>query len=168
MDLWRSSNARCIAVAVVACAAYVTLPLSGDRIGVGLAAGVVLVACAVPVLRGVLRRVNTSERPLFDALYFLVALGTLAIVVPAAAYVATEDISPDSFDGLETKIDAVYFTVTTMSTVGFGDITAQSQGARLLVTAHIILSIVVLGSMFKIVTRLVGLRVTERRDGPEA
>lgn len=164
MDLWRSSNARCIGVAVVACAAYVLLPFSGDRIGLGIAAGLVLIGCAVPVLVGVLRRVNTSERPLVDALYFLAALGTLAIVIPSSAYVATKDLSPESFDGLETKIDAVYFTVTTASTVGYGDITADTQGARLLVTMHIVMSIVVLGSMFRLVTRVVGLRVSERRD----
>jgi voltage-gated potassium channel len=161
----RSANARCVAVAVVAIVAYVLLPLRGDRIALGLAVGGVLLVLAVPVLIGVVRRVNRSSRPVIDAMFFLIALGTLAILVPAAAYVAIQDISPGSFEGLQTKVDGVYFTVTTIATVGYGDIHAVSQSARMLVTAHILLSIVVLGSMFRLVTRVVGLRVSgQARD----
>ena len=38
--------------------------------------------------------------------------------------------------GLETRLDSIYFTVTTLSTVGFGDIAAHSQGARAVVTVQ--------------------------------
>ena len=36
----------------------------------------------------------------------------------------------DQFRGLDTRIDGIYFTVTTLSTVGYGDITAVSQTGR--------------------------------------
>jgi voltage-gated potassium channel len=44
-----------------------------------------------------------------------------------------------------TRTDSLYFTVTTFSTVGYGDITATSQAARLLVTVQMILDLLALG-----------------------
>ena len=54
--------------------------------------------------------------------------------------------SPASFSTHQlTRTDALYFTVTTFTTVGFGDIIPASQGARLVVTAQMILDLLVLG-----------------------
>ena len=44
-----------------------------------------------------------------------------------------------------TKTDSLYFTVTVFATVGFGDITATSQAARLIVTVQMILDLIILG-----------------------
>jgi Ion channel len=44
-----------------------------------------------------------------------------------------------------TRTDALYFTVTVFSTVGFGDITATTQGARLVVTGQMVAGIVIIG-----------------------
>ena len=44
-----------------------------------------------------------------------------------------------------TRTDSLYFTVTVFATVGFGDITATSQTARLIVTVQMILDLIVLG-----------------------
>jgi hypothetical protein len=43
------------------------------------------------------------------------------------------------------RTDALYFTVTTFATVGFGDITATSQIARLMVTVQMVLDLLILG-----------------------
>jgi voltage-gated potassium channel len=48
------------------------------------------------------------------------------------------------FVGLETKTDALYFALTTLATVGFGDVHAEGQVARLLLIAQIIFNIVAL------------------------
>lgn len=53
--------------------------------------------------------------------------------------------SPASFSHHLTRTDSLYFTVTTFSTVGFGDITATSQAASLVVTAQMILDLLALG-----------------------
>ena len=42
-------------------------------------------------------------------------------------------------------LDALYFTVTVFATVGFGDIVATTQLARLVVTVQMILDLGVLG-----------------------
>ena|SRR6266516_866790 len=48
-----------------------------------------------------------------------------------------------------TKVDSVYFTLVTLSTVGYGDITPVTQGCRSLVSvqlaAEIVLIVVILG-----------------------
>jgi hypothetical protein len=57
---------------------------------------------------------------------------------------ASHDPASFTADNL-TRTDALYFTVTVFATVGFGDISAASQAARLLVTAQMILDLIVLG-----------------------
>jgi voltage-gated potassium channel len=49
----------------------------------------------------------------------------------------------------------MYFSVTVFSTVGFGDITAKSEGARVLVTAQMITDIVVVGVAVKVIAQAV-------------
>ena len=50
-----------------------------------------------------------------------------------------------------TRTDALYFTVTVFSTVGFGDITAVTEAARVLVTGQMIADIVILGIGVRII-----------------
>ena len=47
-------------------------------------------------------------------------------------------MSASNFSQPLTRIDSVYFTVTTFATVGFGDITATTEAARLVVTGQMI------------------------------
>ena len=79
------------------------------------------------------------------------AIEALAATVPlflllfAAAYFVMARTSPASFSDPLTRTDALYFTVTIFSTVGFGDITAVSESARLVVTVQMILDLLILG-----------------------
>ena len=43
------------------------------------------------------------------------------------------------------RTDALYFTVTVFSTVGFGDISPTSESARLVVSGQMILDLFILG-----------------------
>ena len=56
-----------------------------------------------------------------------------------------------SFTQPMNKIDAVNFTVTVFSTVGFGDITAKTDVARTLVTIQMPFNLVVLGLVAKVI-----------------
>ena len=56
----------------------------------------------------------------------------------ARAYVTMANANPANFSTHPlTRTDALYFTVTVFATVGFGDITAVSQSARLEVTTQL-------------------------------
>ena len=49
-------------------------------------------------------------------------------VVTSAVYVTQNDVNP----GITNYIDALYFTITTLTTTGFGDIVLKGRGGRLL------------------------------------
>jgi voltage-gated potassium channel len=54
-----------------------------------------------------------------------------------------------------TRIDSMYFSATVFTTVGFGDITAKGQGARVLVTIQMMLDLVVVGLVIRLVVNAV-------------
>jgi voltage-gated potassium channel len=70
------------------------------------------------------------------------------------------------FAGLRTKTDALYFAVTTLATVGFGDVHAQGQLARQVVTVQMVFNLVVLASAARVLIRGISRRSrTSRRTG---
>jgi hypothetical protein len=85
------------------------------------------------------------------------AVESLATSVPfflllfAATYVVLAELSASNFGGHLTHTDGLYFTVTMFSTVGFGDVTAQSDTARLVVTGQMIADLIILGLAFKVI-----------------
>ena len=65
---------------------------------------------------------------------------------------------------------ALFFTVTVFATVGFGDITATSQVARVVVIAQMILDLLVLGLVVKVFLGAVekGRERQSTRQDPES
>ena len=55
------------------------------------------------------------------------------------------------------KVGAMYFTVSVLSTVGFGDITAKTDLARSVVTGQMILNLIVLGLVIRLLTTAVAV-----------
>ncbi|MDO5065322.1 MAG: potassium channel family protein [Actinomyces bowdenii] len=98
-----------------------------------------MVALAVLVVRQVRRYPDRIGR-LVNVFLVVVALLALACYAMAVR-------QPDQFTGLATRTDALYFTITTISTVGYGDIHAVGQSARALVTMMIVFNIIFLGAL---------------------
>ncbi|MFC5177086.1 potassium channel family protein [Nocardioides taihuensis] len=82
---------------------------------------------------------------LLTALYTLVL--TCAIVY---AWFGTE--MTGEMDGIKNRTDALYFSVTVVSTVGFGDIHATGNAARLFVTVHMLFNLIYLGTALRVIT----------------
>lgn len=87
-----------------------------------------------------------------------------SILVFAAAY---HEIARQSgeFKGLRTRVDALYFTVATVATVGYGDITPRGQTARFLVMGQITYSFVFLTAAATALSRRVRRALGEGRGG---
>ena len=86
----------------------------------------------------------------------------------AANYFLMAQDDPGSFNvHTLTRTDALYFTVTVFSTVGFGDITATSQTARLVVVVQMLLDLLVLGLGVKAFVGAVQ-KGREQRPAPDA
>lgn len=86
------------------------------------------------------------------------AIESLAVSVPlflllfAATYVVLATLSASNFGGRLTHTDGLYFTVTVFSTVGFGDVTAKTELARLVVTGQMIADLIIFGVALKVIT----------------
>lgn len=142
---------------------YTVLPLQGDRWWLGMLIGAAVLVAMVPLMVRRVRTVLGSDRPGVEAFEALVLLSAMLIVGFAAIYFAM-DRGHDQFKGLDTRIDALYFTVTTLSTVGFGDITATGQAARLVVIVQILFNLVFLGVAVRVfigAARRAGRRTTD-------
>lgn len=112
-----------------------------------------------------LRRVITASYPAMRAAEALAATVPLFLLLFAAAYFAMSRASPAAFNHPLTRSDSLYFTVSTFATVGYGDITAVSQTARLTVTVQMVLDLLVLGLGIRV---FIGAVHLARRASPQA
>ncbi len=80
------------------------------------------------------------------------AFEALGLIVPfylllfASTYFVMERASAASFTQPLTRTDALYFSVTVFSTVGFGDIAPKSEAARVLLTVQMLGDLALLGA----------------------
>jgi hypothetical protein len=78
------------------------------------------------------------------------------IVLVTTAYYAWPAKSPTADVQGATRwagaVDGLYFTVTVLSTVGFGDIHAVSSTARLLVTPQMLFGLIYIGTAVRLLT----------------
>ena len=130
---------------VIVVALYYLLPL--DRRPD--AAPVLKLALGVTVLAAMIawqaRAITRSARPAIRATQSLASTTPLFLLLFASTYFIMSLNDPGTFTEPLTRSDALYFTVTIFSTVGFGDISPQGETARLIVAAQMLLDLVVLG-----------------------
>jgi hypothetical protein len=152
-----------VSIAVIV-TVYYYLPL--DRIATW-AAITMLIAGLVLLIAMIAVQVWLIARHPFPGLRAVEALATtipLFLVLFASTYFVMERLSAGSFGVPLSRTDALYFTVTVFSTVGFGDITAKTQAARLLVTGQMIADLVFLGVGIKLIVGAVGRGQQRRRE----
>jgi hypothetical protein len=117
--------------------------LQGVHPAVSLSVEVVVLAVVV-VLQ--VRAITRSRYPGLRAVESLALTAPLFLVMYATAYVVLAQDSAANFSThLLSRTDSLYFTLTVFSTVGFGDITATSQSARVFVMVQMVLDLVILG-----------------------
>jgi hypothetical protein len=136
---------RVLGANVALLAIYYLLPLDRTStrgaialLGVALSGLVVLIFFQV---RGIIR----AEYPVIRAIGALAISAPLFLLLFAGTYYVLGGLSASNFSESMTRTDALYFTVTVFATVGFGDITATSEGARALVTGQMVAGIVIVG-----------------------
>jgi voltage-gated potassium channel len=132
----------------------------------GLLAGLgALVFVAIRQVRQLARFERGDPGVRLDVLVLLVV-----IVVPlfSLGYYATEQGDESQFADLATKTDALYFTLSTLATVGFGDVHATGQLARGLVSVQIVFDVVFVATVVSVLTTQLRARAADRRAGPGA
>ena len=91
------------------------------------------------------RSILRSRYPGVQAVQALAVAAPLFLLVFASTYFLMSGGGWANFNERMTRTDALYFTVTTFATVGYGDIVATSQPARVIVTVQMILDLLILG-----------------------
>ena len=133
---------RAVLTASALVALYYLLPLDhGAALVAELAVGVLVV---VALMAFQVRAIMRSEHPGVRGLAALFVSLPLFIVLFASAYYMMSRADSSNFTSPLSRTDALYFTVTIFSTVGFGDITAKTESARLIVTAQIVLDLIII------------------------
>ena len=136
---------RSVSAAALSVATYYRLPLdepvdastfAGLAIGIGLLAAIVAWQ-----VRAIIR----SEYPRLRAVEALFVAVPLLLVLFAATYFRLAGSSLVNFAQPLSRTDALYFAVTVFSTVGFGDISAKSEAARVVVTLQMVVDLVLIG-----------------------
>jgi voltage-gated potassium channel len=146
---------RALIAAVVLVTLYFVIPLAWidglpPVLAIVVAAGV-LVGVSVWQVLAIIR----AEEPGLRAIEALAVIAPLYLLVFAATYFLMAHNDPSNFTQELTRLDALYFTVTVFATVGFGDITAASQTARVVVTIQMVLNLILLGAGVRLLTMAV-------------
>ncbi|MGW7680539.1 potassium channel family protein [Kribbella sp. NPDC054772] len=144
--------------------AYYAMPtdFSGDA---PFVAGLVVTVLAVIVLGWTIavqlrRQVSGNTEVRLQTLLILIEMSA---VVFALGFYWLERARPGEISGLHTKTDSLYFTVTTMTTVGYGDIHAAGQIARVVVLVQIAFNVVFVGSLVRMLSGQAKKRAEQRR-----
>ena len=125
-----------------------------------------LLALAVvgAVIAWEVRNILISDVPRLRAVQTVAVGVPMLLLVFASVYVQIETSQPNSFSETLSRTDALYFTVTVFSTVGFGDIAPKSELARIVTMSQMLTGLIVLGLVAKVVFGAVQTAVA-RREG---
>ncbi|MGW6576166.1 potassium channel family protein [Streptomyces sp. NPDC054945] len=128
---------------------YYVAPLEGGfgittvlTLALGLAAFGLLTAWQITAI-------SHAQFPRMRALEALSTGVPLFLLLFSATYYLLAAQDPASFSEPLSRTDALYFTITTFATVGFGDIVATTQGSRVLVTFQMVADLILIGIIAK-------------------
>jgi voltage-gated potassium channel len=173
-EIWREARAsgrmitwgvlRVVASVVVVTVLYYLLPFDRSATGVAVTLLVAGLVVFVGLVAFQVHAISASPFPGVRAIEALATSVPLFLALFASTYFVMARLSPGSFTAPLSRTDALYFTVTVFSTVGFGDITAKTETARLVVTGQMIADLVILGLAIK---AIVGAVRRGRRRQPQ-
>jgi voltage-gated potassium channel len=149
---------RIVGSTAVLVAVYYLLPLSHSSAGAAITILVIGLVVFIGLVAAQVRSILWHPFPGLRAIEALATSVPLFLLLFASSYVVMAKMSASNFGERLTPTDGLYFTVTVFSTVGFGDITAKSQAARLVVTGQIIADLVILGLAIKVIVGAVSRR----------
>jgi hypothetical protein len=151
-----------LAVAVaLALVVYFVVPVEASEDGLVARALVSLLSLGLltaGVVWQILVHVEDPDRKI-DGLLFALVVAVLAF---ALAFYRLEIAYPGQIVGLQSRVDALYFTMTTLLTVGYGDIHAAGQGARVLVMVAMVFNVAVIATAVTTISSRVRQRAEQR------
>lgn len=162
---------RSAGVVAVTLVVYAVVPIREETaLAIGVFAALGMLVLGVVFVRQ-LRRISQAASPLAAAIEALALVFGMFLALFAFVYASMDALTPGSFTQAVGKVAAVYFSVTVLATVGFGDIAAVTDSARILVTIQMVLDLVLIGAAVKLLgasaRRAVDARLTAGQGSPE-
>ena len=165
--LFAAFGLRLAAMTLVLMVLYAVTPVAGRT---DLGALVALVGALVVFLGLVawqIRSIVQAEHPELRAVQTVLLALIVLLIVFSFAYLSLESSSPGSFSEHLSRVAAFYFTVSTFATVGFGDVSAHSDAARVFVTIQMLLDLAVIAGAARLVVVAVRMGLHRRRGEGE-
>jgi hypothetical protein len=137
---------RSLLLTAVLVVLYYVLPLD-ERLDAGVAVRLLigfLIFAAMATWQ--VRSIVGSRYPAVKAIEALGLILPLYLLLFASTYFVMERASAANFTQPLTRTDALYFAVTVFSTVGFGDIAAKSEAARVVLIFQMLGDLALLGA----------------------
>ncbi|WP_127127300.1 potassium channel family protein [Georgenia sp. SYP-B2076] len=141
--------ARPVLSSVVMLVVYYLLPLDRPSSVILVAFGVGLLALGAMLLRQV-RVVMASPYPLLRAIEAVATMLPFFILLFAAVFAAMSSHDPSAFTEALGRTDALYFALTVFATVGFGDIAAVTEAARVAVIVQMTGNLIFVGLVARV------------------
>ena len=143
--------------------AYFAVPIGQDADAIGVTLLVLGGIGCVGALVFQVRAIIDSPTPQLRAAEALATTGIMVIMLFAFTFVCMSESNPASFSQPITKVTGLYFTVTVLATVGFGDVTPTTDTARLVVTGQMILNLLIVGFVVRLLLGASRIGLERRR-----
>ncbi|MER2084409.1 MULTISPECIES: potassium channel family protein [Rhodococcus] len=126
-------------------------------------------AAVLAVTTWQVRRILRSDVPSLQAVEAVAVVMPTYLLLVSITYFSVEHASVGSFTEPLSRMAALYFSLSVFSTVGFGDIAAQTDLARGLVSLQIVCNLVLIGFGVRFVVAAVSWAKAHRSpsSGPE-
>lgn len=112
------------------------------------------------------RAILASPVPAVRAIGALMVSVPLFLILFATAYFLMARDSTTSFNEPLSRLDALYFTITVLATVGFGDIVAVSETTRAVVTVQMVGDLILVGLIARVILGAVERSRTRKGGRP--
>ena len=142
---------RAVATSAFLLALYFLIPLDHRAHESVLLRISVATAFFVVVLASEIRLIGNHRQPMLRGAVAMATIIPLFLVLFSWIYLTLATSDPAAFGERLSRVSALYFTVTVFSTVGFGDITAKTDLARLVVIFQMLADLAVLAVVVRLI-----------------
>lgn len=163
------SIAQIVLVVGILLTGYLLVPVQGGSAAVSAVAWAAILAfvSVVAVFLHQARRITHSAYPLLAGAEALIILLAIFLIGFAFVYLVMSTSAPDTFSEPLNRTGALYFAITVLSTVGFGDITPKTDPSRWLVSAQMLIDIGLIAGALRLIFGI-ARKAEERRRGAAA
>jgi uncharacterized membrane protein len=118
----------------------------------------------------IIHRIIRHETVGLETILGSICVYVLIAIAFAGIYGAVNDVEPTGFFAqhvVPNNVDFLYFSFVTLTTVGYGDLTAGTSTGRVLVTFEAVIGQIFLVTLVARLVSLYGNKQRQPRDGPE-